>query len=204
MSAIQIGRLLSANSRQFLVGCHVSQANLPSLGALVRVDLNDRFAVYGIIIDISIAEDGFVRQLATVDPIDEAIVRDHRLNRNVPLEMRVLSVGYRSGDQIFHLLPPKPPLGLDLLVSCAPEEVVNFTSTGRLGYLRHLLQETSPLMIEVLAAHLQWAQGIHQQSGHADWSQQAVQAIITWLRDDASTLLRVLHCLADAQLFNPA
>ncbi len=201
MNEIQIGRLLSANSRSFLVGCHVSQVNLPELGALTRVDLENGLAVYGIITDISIAEDGFVRQLATVEPIDETIVRDHRLNRNVPLEIRVLSVGYRSGKQIYHLLPPQPPLGLDQLVLCSPDEVVAFTSTGRFGYLRHLLQEPSPIMIEVLAAHLQCAQRAHLQANQADWSRRAVQEIITWLRDDYPTLIQVLHCLADARLF---
>lgn len=202
MGEIQIGRLLSANSREFLVGCHVSQVNLPELGALARVDLENGLAVYGIIMDISIAEDGFVRQLATVDPIDEAIVRDHRLNRNVPLEIRVLSVGYRSDKQICHLLPPQPPLGLDRLVLCSPSEVVEFTSSGRFGYLRHLLQEPSPLMIEVLAAHLQRAHWAHAQANQADWSRRAIQEIITWLRDDYPTLIRVLHCLADARLFD--
>lgn len=203
MSEVQIGRLLSANSRQFLVGCHASQINLPSLGALARVDLTNELAIYGIITDISIADDGFVRQLATVDPIDEAIVRDHRLNRSVPLEIRVQTVGYRLADQIFHLLPPQPPLGLDRMVLCPSSEVVKFTSSGRFGYLRHLLQENSPLMIEVLAAHLQNAQIAHEHAGMADWCQRAIQEIITLLRDDYPTLIRVLHCLSDARLFDP-
>ncbi|MCX8062108.1 MAG: hypothetical protein N3D16_05960 [Anaerolineales bacterium] len=204
VSEVQIGRLLSANSRQFLVGCHAAQINLPSLGDLTRVDLSDDYSVYGIITDISIADDGFVRQLATVEPIDEAIIRDHRLNRSVPLEIRVQTVGYRSGSRIYHLLPPQPPLGLDRMVLCASGEVVKFTSSGRFGYLRHLLQENSPLMIEVLAAHLQNTQIAHKQVGRADWCQQAIQEIITLLRDDYPTLIRVLHCLSDTHLFEPA
>ncbi len=203
MNEIQIGRLLSANSRQFLVGCHVSQINLPSLGALSRVDMENGYSVYGMIVDISIADDGFVRQLATVEPIDEAIISDHRLNRSVPLEIRVMAVGHRYQDKIFHLLPPQPPLGLDRMVLCAPPEIVSFTASGRLGYLRHLLQENHPLMVEVLAAHLQLAQAAHLQHGRTDWAQQAVQEIITFLRDDYPTLIRVLRCLADAQLFEP-
>ncbi|MFN3308049.1 MAG: hypothetical protein ACK44E_02475 [Anaerolineales bacterium] len=202
MSEIQIGRLLSANSRQFLVGCHASQINLPSLGALARVDLESGYAVYGVIMDISIADDGFVRQLATVEPIDEAIVRDHRLNRSVPLEIRVQMVGYRLGDRISHLLPPQPPLGLDRMVLCSSSEVVEFTSSGRFGYLRHLLQEDTAFVSEVLAAHLQLAQQAHQKAARSDWAERAVQEIITLLRDDYPTLIRVLHCLADTQLFD--
>lgn len=204
MSEIQVGRLLSANSYQFLVGCHVSQINLPSLGALARVDLEENYTVYGVISDISIADDGFVRQLATVDRVDEVIVRDHRLNRSVPLEIRVQSVGYRLNDQIFYLLPPRPPLGLDLMTLCTPAEIVEFTSQGRFGYLRHLLQENSPLMIEVLAAHLRLAQSAHEQVGVSNWYQRAVQEIITLLRDDYPVLIRVLHCLSDARLCGTA
>ncbi|MCS7248049.1 MAG: hypothetical protein NZ840_07385 [Anaerolineales bacterium] len=201
MDEIRIGRLLSANNSQFLVGCHVSQVALPKLGALARVELENHYAVYGVITEISIADDGLVRQLATVEPLDEAIVHDHRLNRNVPLEIRVLSVGYRLEGRIFHLLPPQPPLGLDRLVLCSPAETVEFTASGQLGYLRHLLRDNSPLAFEVLAAHLQLAQMAHRKVGRADWSQWVIQELITWLRDDYPTLIRVLRCLADARLF---
>ncbi len=201
MGEIQVGRLLSANSRQFLVGCHVSQINLPSLGALARVDLAKEMSIYGVIEDISIAEDGFVRQLAMVEPLDETIIHDHRLNRSVPLEIRLMSVGYRNERGISYLLPPQPPLGLDMMVLCSPKEIVEFTSVGNFGYLRHLLQDNNPAMIEVLAAHLQLAQSAHRQVGSADWSQEAVKEIITLLRDDYPTLIRVLHCLSDAHLF---
>lgn len=202
MREIQVGRLLSANSRQYLVGCHASQISVPAIGALTRVDLAADYAVYGLIVDIAIADDGFVRQLATVDPIDETIIRDHRLNRNVPLEIRVLSVGYRSGGRISHLLPPQPPLGLDLMVLCSPPEIVEFTSSGRFGYLRHLLSENISLMGEVLAAHLQLAHLAHQEVGNPEWTQKAIQEIITLLRDDYPTLIWVLHCLTDTQGFN--
>ncbi|HNB51224.1 MAG TPA: hypothetical protein PK530_04750, partial [Anaerolineales bacterium] len=111
---IEIGRLLRANTSQFVVGCRVSQADAPSFGALVRVDLGGGYQVYGLIWDIRIDDDGIVRQLVTANNVDEDTIRDNRTFRNVPLEMSVLAVGYQERGAIRHLLPPRPPLSLDV------------------------------------------------------------------------------------------
>ena len=100
---------------------------LPS-GALVRAPLEDDYQIYGLIHDIHIDDDGLVRQLVTADGIDENIIADNRMNRNVPLEMSVLAVGYSQGGRIYHLLPPRPPLSLDVIYLCNPEELCQFTS----------------------------------------------------------------------------
>ncbi|MGB9586428.1 MAG: hypothetical protein ACPL7A_03290, partial [Anaerolineales bacterium] len=106
MSEIQIGRLISANTRQFLVGCQIAQKDIPGFGALVRINPQPDYAIYGLVYDLYIADDGLVRQLVTVEQVDERVVTDHRLNRSVPLEMRILIVGYQRENEIYHLLPP--------------------------------------------------------------------------------------------------
>lgn len=205
MGGIQIGRLLSANTRQFNVGCNVSQIEIPALGALSKVELNQHTSVYGIIYDIYIADDGFVRQLVTAPEMDASVISDHRLNRSVPLEIQVLTVGYRENGKIFHLLPPRPPLGLDLLTLCPDDELIEFTSVGRFGYLRHLLREKDDVVGEVLAAHLQQASRAYRSAGkNLDWVQSAIQEIIILLRDDYETLMKVLHALSDSLLFEEA
>ncbi len=138
--AIQIGRLLRAGTSGFVVGCRVSQLESPAFGGLVRAALGDDYQIYGLIHDIHIDDDGLVRQLVTAEGIDENVIADNRLNRNVPLEMSVLSVGYSQGGRIYHLLPPRPPLSLDVIYLCSPEELRQFTSAGRFGYFRHLLR----------------------------------------------------------------
>ena len=82
-------------------------------------------------------------------------MRDNRERRIVPVEMSVLSVGYEADGKIVHLLPPRPPLSLDVIYLCDEKDVVRFTSVGRFGYFRHVLQNQDIPIGEVLAAHIQ-------------------------------------------------
>jgi hypothetical protein len=198
-TGIEIGRLLSAGNTEFTVGCSVTQVNVPAFGALVRVTPNktEDYHVYGLIHDIHIEDDGLVRQLVTTDQVDAAVIADNRLNRNVPVEMSVLAVGYRQADRIYHLLPPRPPLSLDVIYLCDADEICRFTAAGRFGYFRHVLRAVDLPVGELLAAHLQQARGAHQAAGNADWASAATRELITLLRDDYPTLMRVLGALGD-------
>jgi hypothetical protein len=198
-TGIEIGRLLSAGNTAFTVGCSVTQMNVPVLGALVRVTPNpeEAYHVYGLIDDIHIEDDGLVRQLVTTDQVDAAIIADNRINRNVPVEMSVLAVGYRQGERIYHLLPPRPPLSLDVIYLCKPDELVQFTSAGRFGYFRHVLRAVDLPVGELLAAHIQQARRAHQEAGQASWAYEATRELITLLRDDYPTLMSVLSALGD-------
>jgi hypothetical protein len=195
--AIQIGRLLRAGTSGFVVGCRVSQLESPAFGGLVRAALGGDYQIYGLIHDIHIDDDGLVRQLVTAEGIDENVIADNRLNRNVPLEMSVLSVGYSQGGRISHLLPPRPPLSLDVISLCSPEELRQFTSAGRFGYFRHLLRQEDLPVSELLAAHLQQANQAHAALGNHEWMNNATQELITLLRDDYASLMNVLSALND-------
>jgi hypothetical protein len=197
MSAIQIGRLLRAGTSGFVVGCRVDQMDAPVLGGLVRVAQERGDQVYGIIYDIHIDDDGLVRQLAIADRVDENVIADNRVNRNIPLEVSVLAVGYRQHGQIYHLLPPHPPLSLDVIYLCEPEELCEFTSAGRFGYFRHLLRAKDLPVGEILAAHLKLAHSAQCSSGDPNWSSAATQELITLLRDDYPTLMAVLGAIGD-------
>ena len=190
----EIGRLLRAGTSGFVVGCRVSQLDAPTFGGLVRVPLGDDYQVYGLIYDIHIDDDGIVRQLVTADNVDAAIIADNRVNRNVPVEISVLTVGYQQNGQIKHLLPPRPPLSLDVIYQCNSEELRQFTSTGRFGYFRHVLRLKDAPVGELLAAHIEQASVAH---GNSNWIQAATKELITLLRDDYSTLMSVLSALGD-------
>ena len=199
MKAIEIGRLLRAGTSGFVVGCRVSQLESPVFGGLVRVPLGDSYQVYGLIYDIHIDDDGIVRQLVTADSVSEAVIADNRVNRNVPVEVSVLAVGYEQEGQVRHLLPPRPPLSLDVIYQCSPGELRVFTAAGRFGYLRHILRAKDLPVGELLAAHLGQAGQAHQEIGNSAWLASATQELITLLRDDYSTLMAVLGALGDAQ-----
>jgi len=194
----EIGRLLRAGTTGFVVGCRVSQLDSPTFGGLVRVPLGDSYQIYGLIHDIHIDDDGIVRQLVTADNVDAAVIADNRVNRNVPVEISVLTVGYQQKDQIKHLLPPRPPLSLDLIFQCSPEELRNFTEIGRFGYFRHVLRAQDAPVGELLAAHIEQANRAHLEVGNHQWAGQATQELITLLRDDYPTLMAVLGALGDA------
>ena len=197
MSEIEIGRLLRASTTSCVVGCRVSQAEAPAFGELVKVPLGERHQVYGLIYDIHIDDDGLVRQLVTAEGVDENIIQDNRDNRNVPVEVSVLTVGYKQDGQIFHLLPPRPPLSLDVIYPCEPDELCAFTTAGRFGYFRHILRAQDLPVGELLAAHIQQAQATHRQSGDPAWGDRATQELITLLRSDYPTLMGVLGAISD-------
>lgn len=203
MKTIEIGRLLRAGISGFVVGCRVNQIDLPSFGALVRVPLAGGYQVFGLIHDIHIDDDGLVRQLVTAEGIDEAVIADNRVNRNVPAEMSVLAVGYQQDGQIYHLLPPRPPLSLDLIYLCDDAEVRRFSGAGRFGYFRHILRSQDLPISELLAAHLQQAGQAHREAGDAEWINAAAQELIVSLRDDYPTLMGVLGALSDVMLDSP-
>jgi hypothetical protein len=196
--SFEVGRLLRGSTTGFVVGCRVSQIDAPAFGALVRVPLAAGYQIYGLIYEIRIDDDGLVRQLVTSEDVDAAIIQDNRVNRNVPLEMGVLAVGYSQNGQIYHLLPPRPPLSLDLIYLCNQEEIRQFTASGRFGYFRHLLRSSDLPVSELIASHIQQAQAAHEAAHHPSWAQQAVQELITLLRDDYATLTATLGALADA------
>jgi hypothetical protein len=199
MRTIEIGRLLRAGTSGFVVGCRVSQLDAPSFGALVRVPLEDGYQIYGLIHDIHIDDDGLVRQLVTAQDIDEAVVADNRINRNIPIEISVLTVGYQQDGRVFHLLPPRPALSLDAIYLCNDDELRGFTSAGRFGYFRHILRATDLPVDDLLAAHLNQVQVVQVRAGNEDWAVEAAQELIILLRDDYPTLMSVLSALGDAK-----
>ena len=52
MPEIEIGRLLRSNTSVCVVGCRVSQAQLPAFGSLVRIPLENAYQIFGLIYDV--------------------------------------------------------------------------------------------------------------------------------------------------------
>lgn len=193
-TSIQIGHLLRAGTTGFVAGCSVSQLEAPALGALVRAPLSTDYQVFGLITDIHIEDDGLVRQLVTAGNVSPEVMHDNRERRIVPVEMSVLAVGYEQDGKIFHLLPPRPPLSLDVIYLCSDIELAKFTSAGRFGYFRHILQAKDIPVGEVLAAHLLQ---VKEKTKNEKWVEDATRELITLLRDDYPTLMSVLGALGE-------
>lgn len=196
-TAIPVGRLLRANAVGFVLGCRVRETDAVSFGSLVRVNTHSGTAgIFGLVYDITVADDLMVKQLSISDGMSEEQRLDQLERRQVPIEISVLCVGYRQGETIHRRIPPRPPLSLDRVVVCPPDEVRDFTA--KLGYFRLLLRQR---MIEVpveqlMVAHI--AQAYAARGDDDAWLQNAAAELIAQLRDDYGTLLPLLEALGEA------
>jgi hypothetical protein len=194
MTQIEIGRLLRAGTTGFIAGCRVSQMTVPAFGALVRAPLEPGYQVFGLIHDIHIDDDGLVRQLVTADNVSDEVMRDNRERRIVPVEMSVLAIGYEQDGRIFHLLPPRPPLSLDVIYQCDQNDVTRFVKAGRFGYFRHILRAKDIPIGEVISAHIRH---VRDETDDQAWVEAATHEVIILLRDDYPTLMSVLGALSE-------
>lgn len=197
MSELEIGRLLRANITRCVLGCRVSHLDAPLFGGMVRIPLGIEEAAIGLIYDIHIDDDGLVRQLVTAEHISDEVIEDNRRNRNVPVEISALFIGRVHAGNMSHLLPQRPPLTLDKIYPCTAEEVCAFTGGGRLGYLRHILNDPTLPVGELLTAHLQQAGEAQRAAGNPAWLDDAVREVVILLRDDYERLMQVLSALGE-------
>ena len=195
-----IGRLLSANTMECVVSCLTPQQSIPPFGSMLRIPLGtEDMRVYGVVTDIQLEEDGFLRQIAGSATISEEVIRDAQENRNVPIVMRVAFIGYQEEDRILHLLPPRPPVTLTEIFPCSNREICEFTR--KLGYLRLLMNVTNIPAGELLAVHIRQTAKAHVQMGDTDWAQRAVGELMDLLKDDTSALMAVMGAVGDADIF---
>jgi hypothetical protein len=132
--------------------------------------------------------------LVTADNVSAEVMRDNRERRIVPVEMSVLSVGYEQDGKIHHMLPPRPPLSLDVIYACDEKEIKQFVTSGRFGYFRHILNNKEIPVSEVIAAHINQ---VREKTNDQKWVDDATHEIITLLRDDYPSLMSVLGALSD-------
>jgi hypothetical protein len=133
----------------------LNQIDALAFGMIVRAQpgSDTREAVYGLLYDIHIDDDPLVRQLVLADAVSEETIRDQRHHRIAPVEMSILSIGYRDNDgRIRQALPPRPPISLAPLYLCSDEETREITT--RFDYLRLVLSAAGVPSEQLLAANL--------------------------------------------------
>ncbi len=150
---VRLGRVLRASTGGFCVGCRTLEAELPRFGSLVRAEPNGGGAVYGLIYDVRVDDDPFVRQLIAAGDLTTEYVEDQRQRRQVPVEVNVLVVGGRERDgRVYHHLPPQPPATLSWAEVCPPDEIRQFGQ--QLDFLSTVLNATDAPADELAAASL--------------------------------------------------
>ncbi len=151
-----IGRLLRSSTTGFVFGCSVPEPEVPCFGDFVKAPAQRQQAeVIGLIYNIAIEDDLFVRQMVATPDLPEAYILDQRQNRQVPIEVSVLAIGYcpsYAGAEYRQGLPPQPPITLDQISLCAPEEVRAFNT--QLDYVGLVLAAPDVPADELLATAL--------------------------------------------------
>ena len=196
MNSIPIGRLLRGTVKGFVIGCTVDEVLTPHFGGMVKVPLDEKIETVGMIYDIQVADDGLVRQLAGAPEVAPSTIQDAQVNRNVPLEISVLSLGHFEDGQISHRLPPRPPLSLDVISLCTAEDIQRFTAQG-VGYFRHLLRDRELPLADLLAVHLPEAGQVHSGEESRLWLEGALRELTALLRDDYDRLMRVMNAVQE-------
>jgi hypothetical protein len=129
-----IGRVLNSSAVGYCYGCSAPQPNIPALGAFVSTLGGGSASILGVISDIRVVDDMFARQLVSETTAAYAI-QDQQTFRMVPLEVDVLHAGYFLPDgTVRHRLPPQPPVALESVRLCPPEEVRAFLKAAQGGW----------------------------------------------------------------------
>jgi hypothetical protein len=189
-----IGRLLRSSTAGYVFGCSVPEPEVPLFGAFVKAPAQRNTAeVIGLIYDIVVEDDPFVRQMVATPELSEAYIQDQRQNRQVPIEVSVLAVGYRSGGAFAQGLPPQPPITLDRISPCAREEVLAFTE--RCDYLKLILDSPDAPADELIAVALKRAAEARPAPDRAFFLQTAGKELARLLSRDLTRLENLLRRL---------
>jgi len=161
-----VGRVLRSSIRGFIIASRIPEPDVPVFGAFVRVKVQQGATdLIGLVYDIQVADDPFVRQLAMQEEPDEVALADQREIRGVPIEVSVLAVGYRQDGTILHGLPPQPPIMLNRIFVCDPALVRDFST--RLDFLRLVYNSREVPADELIVSSLQLAAQARPQAERA-------------------------------------
>lgn len=189
---IPIGRLLRSTTVGFTFGCSLPEPEVPLFGDFVKAPAqHGQSEVIGLISDIIIEDDPFVRQLIAAPDLPDAYIQDQRKNRQVPIEVSVLTVGYRTDSAVFQALPPQPPITLDYIQRCELEEIATFT--GSHDYFTLIINTPDTSADELLTAALQRAANARPVDERGFFMLQAGKELARLLANDLprlDTLLR--------------
>jgi len=148
----RVGEVIEASTTDFVAQCY-ELYQLPPLGSLVKTrDLP--LELYGIVYHAATTslEPGR-RPIARGKDEDseEAIYRSNpQLLKLLRSEFSALVVGHKSGDKLYHYLPPKPARIHGFVYLCPPDEVREFGKS--FDFLNILLNAHLPVSADELIA----------------------------------------------------
>jgi hypothetical protein len=158
-----VGRVLRASTRGFDCGAHSRNIGRNhDFGAFVKAPIANDVYIYaiGLIYKVEIKDDQLIAELVLGEAVPDAILRDQRENRMIPVEVKVLNIGFNRGGEIIHSMPPRPPMSLSDVELCSPEEVYHFTQ--RHDFFRLVLNAAEVPSDDLIAAAVRQAAEVYR------------------------------------------
>jgi hypothetical protein len=158
----RVGRILRASTRGFDCGTHSKEiGEQHDFGAFVKVpiantDRDEGFIhAIGVIYKVEIKDDQLISELVLGEAVPDMVLRDQRENRMIPVEIKVVNVGFMVGQNIIHSMPPRPPMSLSDVDVCTADEIYRFTQ--RPEFFRLILNASEVPSDDLVAASIRYA-----------------------------------------------
>ena len=158
----RVGRVLRASTRGFDCGTHSREIGQQhDFGAFVKAPIANtshqegQIHTIGIIYKVEIKDDQLINELVLGESVPDMVLRDQRENRMIPVEIKVINVGFQRGDALFHSLPPRPPMSLSDVDLMPPNEVKRFTQSP--DFFRLMLNAAEVPTDDLIAASIRYA-----------------------------------------------
>ena len=216
-----IGRVLRASTLGFCGAMKLPEPDVPTFGMFCKAAAQrGQSEIFGLIYNIHVDDDLFARQVATVENPSAADIADIQKNRQVPVEYDVLAVGYRTATAVgwapvgtavqlpsqqssqgyrqgvVHSLPPQPPMTLDPIYACSPEDIRMFTA--RFDFFRMALNSIEVPGDELLAAAVRSAAEAQPAQDRGDFLHEAGREVARLLARDLGRLENLLKRMGPA------
>lgn len=186
-----VGRLIRSSNRDFVFASQVPEPDMPLFGSWVKAPAQrQQTEVFGLVYNIAFTEDELTRQIAATPNLPPEYILDGR-NRQIPIEVSVLAVGYRRERRLYQALPPQPPVTLDQITACLPDEIVAFTE--RLDYLRLVTEARETPVDELMTASVRYAAAARPTDQRPAFIRQAGLTLARLLARDLARLESVLN-----------
>jgi len=189
-----VGRILRASTRGFDCGTHSNGiSEMHNFGSFVKAPIANDESVFaiGVIYRLEIKDDQLVTELVMGEHVPFNVLQDQRQNRMIPVEIKVLNVGFMDSMGFVHSLPPRPPMSLSDVELCTLEEVYGFT--GRFDYFRLILGASEVPTDDLIAAAVRGAASVRPEEEYHQFLVSCGQQIA---RDLSGDLKRLSHILA--------
>ena len=157
-----VGRILRASTRGFDCGTHSNNINeTHDFGAFVKAPIANSEGIFaiGLIYKMEIKDDQLVTELVMGEHVPFNVLQDQRQNRMIPVEVKVLNIGFMNTTGFFHSLPPRPPMSLSDVELCTADEV--FAFSRRFDYFRLILGASEVPTDDLMASAILYASSVY-------------------------------------------